>query len=144
MQNLFQAKIISTEPGAVYQGNVYDQSVTLELKNKQRVSFFNYSITIEKDLIGKDMRFTATMLASKFLENNEKKKELIQTSKNTATLNGEIIEIKKDKQKTIAILDTGSAKFNFYPDSNQKLKKEDYIKVENTRIDLFLKPSTKQ
>lgn len=136
MEKEFEAKVIKIESGATYQNHVYDQYVTLELENKQKIKFFDQACRIKKNMLEKKVKVQAVMSSLRPKENPEKKQEIIQTILANAKVSGKISTIGKiksqfsDTQYNEYLIDTQYAKFFIHSKDPLKLKKGNYATFE--------------
>jgi hypothetical protein len=144
MVEYFKTKVVKIEDGAVYQGISYEQYVTLELENGQKLTFFDPNFRTLKNMLEKEVKVKAIAMSINPKENLEKKQEIIQTLHAHAKISGKVIGKVKQNQKTFDsnypeyILDAKYAKFCFHTKDPLTLKKGAYTTLGElgNRIDI--------
>jgi len=140
-----KGKIIEIQPSTIdpLTGKVIDQDITIELKNKKKIIFFEWSDNLfKKEDIGKEMQFALTLDATndKLIKQLHEKKYSLTQEKNRTEIEGEIIKINSyEHQKYSIDIDCRECVINFL--SNKELKIGDFIYMRgrlqnNNRIEI--------
>lgn len=130
----FQAKVLEIIPSAVYNEEVIDQNVKVELNNRTVLEFFDPDKLVTKKMVNKKINVSMKISldyqsAPKILKKAEK------TINGYRKVEGEILDFQvyldSKKQKRIrCFIDCGAAVFEFDSKYLPKMNKGDFISIE--------------